>query len=943
MKANEDPFEAVWNDGNMHTKASRDVIMSKLSYFIILSSIVIASIAASATPSPALEEPIPQGMGPTRIAITEDGEYAYIGFHLSDTVFKVRLEDLNVEAVADLSTYFPIGCYNIALDASGKKLFIHSASWRKLFVLDTQTMSIIHVIDNIGTVGMTRSMFRSQYGPYLIIWDSSNTVKFVNTETYEVTELTDDNIWFMQIEESRSEQGKWYVATQVGPREGIMGLYDYRIKKWDTSISITTQQEGLTINDLKVLPGEKKAYMAIWGGFYLEDQTHGYGWVYSIDLAEGEVKVIPIDGDIWCLGADPDGRWVYVGADWPKPRNVNNIQVVDTKTDTVVDSIDLNKLALFGTQFSSGGTQFTSVVDLQIDPVNPRFLYAVSNDGNALIKVDLDNRTLADALVFNEESFEPNFLAKGPMQNTGYILIHQSANAFELDLDNATIKGFIRFPAIRTDIGSYDVATNDAGNLLIAQGENMLEVDPKDMSLIKTHPLPASIGGLSHFVLSNDRTRIYAIQDFIGGQEHSDVFVALDAATFQVIKRIKVEGGVFNERPFELPDGSKVYALGGWDWGTITVHAIETGNYTIKKTITYDDPDNTLGISAGPYFPFAYDPSSHTLFVGAGTVVLAINTDVDEIEQVIELADSGRAIGFEPTDSVYSFVYVNAIGLIYDPKENHLYIVHLDRAFVSIYDLGNDRFLPHVIPLEGFFPSYAFANDDINKIYILNGRSDSVSVIDVKSKALEKVIDLHGGWVSVRAVPDGASIVVDGAQYEASGAFEWIEGSVHAISAPESVPLGEGERLSFSGWEDGNGSLSRSVRVTGPAGYVAVFRKQYYLYVISDYGSPTGSGWYDDGAIATVDLASGEVPAEFPYANVFVGWGGDAQGNNPSSQIQMDGPKTAIARWERRLGSSFYASLGGMVFGMALLAIILLLRRKVPPKEGPPPPQTPAP
>jgi YVTN family beta-propeller protein len=124
--------------------------------------------------------------------------------------------------------------------------------------------------------------------------------------------------------------------------------------------------------------------------------------------------------------------------------------------------------------------------------------------------------------------------------------------------------------------------------------------------------------------------------------------------------------------------------------------------------------------------------------VGAGTVVLAIDTDTDVIEKVIDLGDVTRAIGLEPEQ----FIYVNAIGLIYQPQENYLYITHLDRAFVSIYDLNNDRFLEKVIPLKGFFPCCVFADDNCSRIYTLNTRSDSVSVIDVRSKVVEKVIDL---------------------------------------------------------------------------------------------------------------------------------------------------------------------------------------------------------
>lgn len=685
---------------------------------------IAATQAAQSTETPT---PTPQGMGPSTIAVTQDGEYGYIGFHLSDVVFKVRLEDLTVEAVADLSEYFPIECRHIALDASEEKLFVHSASWRKLLVLETQTMSMVHTIDDIGATGV----IRSQYGPFLIIWDGGNTVKLVNTETYEVTEFTDDSIGFVQIQESKSDQGRWYVVTgnTFGLEGWIVGTYEYETKEWNTVAVIPPQDEGESISDFKVLPNERKAYAAVWGGWYLD--PHGYGWLYSIDLVEWEVKILPIDGGAWSLDTSPDSQWLYVGTNWPKPTDVNNILVVDTQSDTIVGSIHLGR--------AENRNAYTEIRDLQIDPTNPHFLYATCNDANAFIRVDLDSLTLADELVFNEESFQPHFFVKRPTQAIGYILIHRSANAFELDLDRATIEDVVEFPMIRDDAYAYDGAINDAGRMLIAQGETILEVDVENMRLIGTHPLPPDIpsGAVWHFVLSNDQTKLYSI---ISSNETypQDTFLAISTTNFQVEAMLSLEGGGFDWRPYEMRDGSKLYALGGWDFGPIVIQVIETENYTIQKTITFDEP-GSLGISAGPYYPFAYDSGSRTLFMGAGTVVLAIDTDADVIKQVIDLADAGRAIGLEP----WQFVYVNAIAQVYQPQENYLYIVHLDRAFVSIYDLNNDQFLPQVIPLKGFFPSYAFANDDFSKIYCLNGRSDNVSVIDVESKVVEKVIDLH--------------------------------------------------------------------------------------------------------------------------------------------------------------------------------------------------------
>jgi len=393
---------------------------------------------------PSTGKAMPQGMGPTTIAVTDDGEYAYIGFHLSDTIFKVRLEDLTVEAVADLSQYFPLQSYHIALDAGEKKLFVHSRSWQKLLVLDTQTMSVIHTIEGMTAWGMTRS----QYGPFLITWDGGNTARFVNTESYEVTEFTDNPIGFLQIQESKQRQGEWYVVSQGGPGgPWIVGLYDYEAKAWNHAVTIPLQGETPGIPDLKVLPNERKAYAAVFGGKYAD--YHAYGWLLSIDLVGWEVKVLPIDGGAQTLEVSPDSRWVYVGTHMPLLGN--NILVIDTRSDAITGQINLGK--------TKYGWHYGEIRNLHLDLANPRFLYATSNDANAFVKADLDSLALADVLVFNEEEFQPHLFVKRPTGATGYILIRQSAKALALDLGKATVEGVVEFPMIRADAYSYDVVT----------------------------------------------------------------------------------------------------------------------------------------------------------------------------------------------------------------------------------------------------------------------------------------------------------------------------------------------------------------------------------------------------------------------------------------------------------------------------------------------------
>jgi len=485
-------------------------------------------------------------------------------------------------------------------------------------------MSVIHTIDDIGIIGITRS----QYGPFLITWEGGPTVRYVNTETYEETESIYDGRFFEKIQESKDDQDKWYVVS-IEPsvessNEYRAGIYDHKLKEWSYVVSLPLQNEDQTlgISDLEVLPNEKKVYVATFGGWYPE--YHAYGWLYSIYLVGGEVNVVPIDGGTGCLEASPDSRWLYEGTGWPMP-DINNLLVVDTQSDDIAGQIYLGR-----TKYHS---PYTQINNLQIDPADPHLLYATCTDANAFIKANLDSLTLENVIVLNEESFGLHFFVKRQMQSTGYILIHQSANAFELDLDKATIEDVVKFPMIRDDAYAYDVTIDDTGRLLIARCEFILEVDVEDMRLLETHPFTPDIPTVWHFILSNDQTRLYSIT---WDDQIAKTFVAINAINFQLEASINLEGGNFNWRPFELPGGSKLYALDGQQNGSIVIHVIETDNYTIQKTIAFDEP-GLLGISDGPYYPFAYDSNSHTLFVGATHVVLAIDTNTDVIEKVIYL------------------------------------------------------------------------------------------------------------------------------------------------------------------------------------------------------------------------------------------------------------------------------------------------------------------
>jgi hypothetical protein len=77
------------------------------------------------------------------------------------------------------------------------------------------------------------------------------------------------------------------------------------------------------------------------------------------------------------------------------------------------------------------------------------------------------------------------------------------------------------------------------------------------------------------------------------------------------------------------------------------------------------------------------------------------------------------------------------------------------------------------------------------------------------------------------------------------------------------------------------------------------YKAQYHLEVLSPYGSPTGTDWYDEGATVYARLVTNVTAGAEGVRYVFVSWKGDASGQGiVSDPIIMDRAKKATAGWK---------------------------------------------
>ncbi len=139
-------------------------------------------------------------------------------------------------------------------------------------------------------------------------------------------------------------------------------------------------------------------------------------------------------------------------------------------------------------------------------------------------------------------------------------------------------------------------------------------------------------------------------------------------------------------------------------------------------------------------------------------------------------------------------------------------------------------------------------------------------------------------------------------QYNISGAGEYMSASPVRISAPKNISLGVGKRALFEGWRGyGLGSYTGSsanatVYMAGNITEQAEWKTQYYVNVTTPYGKAYGSGWYDNGSVATFSIPDPTVTIGYGARANFSGWSNGAP--SAASSVVVSHSLNLSARWK---------------------------------------------
>jgi prenyltransferase beta subunit len=140
----------------------------------------------------------------------------------------------------------------------------------------------------------------------------------------------------------------------------------------------------------------------------------------------------------------------------------------------------------------------------------------------------------------------------------------------------------------------------------------------------------------------------------------------------------------------------------------------------------------------------------------------------------------------------------------------------------------------------------------------------------------------------------------------------------------------EVERYVFEGWEDGGKELYRSFTIDRNIEIMAIFRKQYYVSVYSEYSSfDGGNNWYDEGLYVRLKLR--ETSLGFLIRDVFDHFEGlspnDKVISNGEVEIFINNPRNIVAVWRKDYTQLIFLAL--FVLIGAITSITLANRKKI--------------
>jgi YVTN family beta-propeller protein len=696
-------------------------IFRRILICIVLFALVLSLMNAPASKALAAASETKQNLlgwapGFLGLAITSDGKTAYVPFSQDDSLL-----------VADLSTFSVIDSIDVSsagnqLDSGSailtpdeKKLYVSNYAAGNVMVIDTAGKKVKSVLP-LKPAGYIASSI-SLDGSRVYVPAADGGLYIINTvdDTYERVFVP--GVIFGPVSQSRKDPDILYtpgilVKQESGAQKFGSTFFEFDLNGKSVKRTLSLPEDAskypvTSARRLIISPDGKQAY---FGRYIQGGADRGIGNFYVIDLNSFVIDTSkPINKGVSDFAVNEEKNKIYI---------TGVLSGGGVTTDQSIHEWDMDaKDVVREIPVSLSSDQRTVL----IDPANPDNLYMTEGDFNLLRKVEISSGKELGTVEFNKYVVQPFAMFKDG--NKGYVL-SSSNNIYIIDLQTGDIKNTLHIKDSFSGGGFYN------GKIYLGGGDVIREVDPADGSITKVYPIGFNINPLYLTFYGN---KMAAIDYEEGGMVGRQLLI-FEADTMSVIKTIKLPPTPYGHKVLVSPDGKKLYLAGGTMWGTPTVVTILDGN-TFETLNTVTIPAANVKNGATSFLEGDFDEEGRKLYLLGFTSVYKIDMDSDKLLGTIDMIDflDARGGGWPPT---------GLMAVMLSTFKDKLYVVSGDAHSMYIYDFKNSSWNMKTVNIRGYFPTASAFSADRQYLFTVNKFTDSISMIDVNSGAVAKIIDL---------------------------------------------------------------------------------------------------------------------------------------------------------------------------------------------------------
>ena len=649
--------------------------------------------------------------GSLGLAITPDGKTAYVSFSLDDSLLVVDLAKFIISDSIDVSAAgIQLNSGPALLSLDGKKLYVSNYAAGNVMVVDTSNKQVSKVLPlQPGALAM------SPDGSKVYVPRDDGGLYIVSTADDSYQRFYIPGVLFGPIAPSLKNPNLLYTVGTLISNQGTAfqsSFFTFNVANQTVERSMSLPSEVIqyptTPCRLVLNPNETVAYFGWNQG--LGDK--GIGNLVAFDLNNFQVLTsAPADYGVSDFAVNEPLGKIYVIGLWSGGGSPYTVPILewDMFTNRFVRNIPL----------SPSSDQRA----IAVDPTNSDFLYETDGDLNILRKIQISTGKEVIRLQFNKDTLQPRAIIRGG--NIGYVF-GSSQSIYKLDLGSGQLMGRITVPVqFEKGWGFYQ------DKLYVSSGRDVLAINPSDGSIIQRYPIGWNINP-HNFTFFGDRMATIDYENMMIAKQ----LVVFDARTMALLKTIPLPNEPHGDKVVASPDGSKLYIVRGPIFGGTTVITVFNA-VTLEVSSTIEIPPGDQRGGATGFLEGEFDEENRILYLLGFESVYKIDMDTVRLIGTLDLIDIfdawGRR-GWTPT---------GLAGISLSPSKDKLFIVGGDPHSLYTYDIATSSWSTKITNLKGYFITDGVASLDRHYLYTANEQSDSVTMVDLTSGDVVKVIDLQ--------------------------------------------------------------------------------------------------------------------------------------------------------------------------------------------------------